>query len=426
MRPAFSSLLCLVTLLGCGRTSEIAAIDDAGAGGATGGTGGVASGGSGGTAGSGGSGGTSTGGTSGSGGSGAGSAQDLRYFHGCELPTGAIRYGIYQPDPVRDLCFMLVVGSPNPTFADIEVVEELGVENAYAWQGADTCGNFPPAAGAVDAIGGSGTVTFSPILVNPPLVTVDVTLEFPSGPSWLPASEKLQSGDEIALGFDCSSCNDRAGAYQSAIEQAVTAGGGTGCTSLVRLDYAKLNVISHQLSCSGHDEVSEAEAEATAISALVMAPDPTVLTGADETEHFVFRGVHATPIPEADRLAAAVNQNNGNVSFGVRMGWTSPGGVEIPTNWLAGKELGGGCTSPSLPATRRGFALDAADAMLAPSELDRVIAKAFSTAMSKGIDGAWGGVPHVDAVVLRYSPGLGFDEPAAEYVVIVNHAPIVP
>src|SRR5688572_24568614 len=152
----FSNLLWTLTLLACGKTSEIAAIDDAGGGSGGASDGGGGNGGStGGTAGNGGGvGGASTGGT------GAGTAQDLTHYHGCELPTGAIRYAIYKADPTRDLCFQIVIASTSAPFHDIEVVpEDFGVEGAHVWQGASSCGNnWPVPSGAIAATGGTGKI----------------------------------------------------------------------------------------------------------------------------------------------------------------------------------------------------------------------------------------------------------------------------
>jgi hypothetical protein len=421
MRFRFPSLLWMLTLLGCGRVNEIAAIDDAGT--TSGGTAGTASGGNGGSGGSGSSGGTAGTGT---GGTGATTAQDLTHYHGCELPTGAIRYGVYKTDPARDLCFQIVVSSTSVQFDDIQVSpEDFDVESAHVWQDASTCGNWPATETAVAAIGGSGTIEVSPILTSPPQLDVDVTLEFPPLRSWVPASEPVKPGKLLPLGYDCASCSERVSAYKTLLDQtrqAVSAGAGA-CTSLLRFDHETLELLAHAVQCGPFDAATESQALGTAQTGLGMAAGATLLSGSQADDQFVFRGTHATPFPEADGLGAAVSYPTGLLAFGVRMGWSSPGGVEVPTTWRPGSELGGGCPTPQLPSGARGYDLNQSTP-LSPSEVDAVVAKAFSTAMPQGILDSWG-LAGMDAVVLRYSPGLAFDATNAEYVILVNSQQIV-
>jgi hypothetical protein len=421
MHFRFPSLLWMLTLLGCGRVNEIAAIDDAGTG--SGGNAGTSSGGNGGSGSSGGSGGAAGTGT---GGTGATTAQDLTHYHGCELPTGAIRFAAYKTDPARDLCFQVVVSNTSQQFDDIQVSpEEFNVESAHVWQDASTCGNWPATQTAVAAIGGSGTIELSPILTSPPQLDVDVTLEFPSLHSWVPASEPIKPGTLLPMGNDCASCSERISAYKTLLDetrQGVTAGAGA-CTSILRFGYESLELFAHAVQCGPFVGATESQALDSAETGLGMASGATLLSGSQADDQFVFRGIHATPIPEADGIGAAVSHPTGLLAFGVRMGWSSPGGVEFPTTWRLGAELGGGCPTPQMPSHSRGYDLNQSQSLPA-SEVDAVVARAFSTAMPQGIIDSWG-LAGMDAVVLRYSPTLGFDAATAEYVILVNSLPIV-
>lgn len=421
MRFRFPSLLWMLTLLGCGRVNEIAAIDDAGT--ASGGTSGSS--GNGGSAGSGGDGGAAGAG-SGSGGTGATTAVDLTHYHACELPTGALRYGVYKTDPARDLCFQVVVSSTSLQFDDIQVSpDDFNVESAHVWQGASTCGNWPATETAVAAIGGSGSIEVSPILTSPPKLDVDVTLEFPALPSWVPASEPVKPGKLLSLGYDCATCAERVSAYKTLVQDTLLAAGAgaSACTSMLRFDYQSLELFAHAVQCGPFVGATESQARQTAQTMLGMAAGSTLLSGPLPEDQFVFRGTHATPIPEADGIGAAVSYKTGLLAFGVRLGWSSPGGVEYPTDWRLGSELGGGCPTPQLPNNPRGFDLNQSKP-LPVGEVDAVVAKAFATAMPQGIIESWG-FAGMDAVVLRYSPGLAFDATNAEYVILVNHSQVV-
>lgn len=420
MRSRFSSLLWMLTLVGCGRVNEIAAVDDAGT--QTGGTGGNSGGGNAGTTGSGGSGGASG---SGSGGTGATTAEDLSYYYGCDMPTGAIRFAIYKSDPVRDLCFQIVVSNVAQQFGEIQVTpDDYDVESAHVRQSAAECGITAEPVEAVNAIGGTGTIELSPILTNPPQLDVDVTLEFPQSKSWVPASEPIQPGKLLGMDPNCASCATRSHAYKTLVDQTrQSSPNATVCTSMLRFAYQTLEPIAHAINCAPFAGVTESQALATAESALQIAPGAVSLAGSSSQDQFVFRGTSTEVIPEADKLGAAVSQHSGLLTFGVRLGWSNPGGVEFPTSWRPGTELGGGCPIVQQPVGSRGFDLNQATS-LPTSEVDTVVAKAFSTAMPAGILESWG-LAGMDAVVLRYSPQLGFDPTNAEYVVLVNHWQIV-
>jgi len=421
----FYTLLFAVGALACGRTSEIAADDgtggSAGSAGSSGGSGGSsgagASGGSGGSSGSAGS--SGSGGSSGSAGS---SGLDLTHYHSCELPTGALRYGVYKADPARDLCFLLVVGNQDPTFSAIQVSPSgLGVEGAHVWQGAATCGDYPqPATGAVSADGGTGTVSVTPS-GTPAEVELDVTLTFPQNQSWVPASEQLDPAGTIVAGFDCASCNQKADAYANLLETSTKPGGGpNGCTSVVRLDYATRTPLWHTVVCDILDPTNEATARATAEAMLDMMPGSSLLSG-PSTDQWLFRGPVNTAIPEGDRIVATVSARTGTLTFGGNSAWFGVGDAKHPTNYKPGSELGGGCPALARPAARGFTALENVKKVeLDAAEVDQVMDTVWATALPQGIQSAWGHGAF-DAMVVLYPKTLGFSPETSEYVVLVNH-----
>ena len=159
---------------GANATGGIAGVSTGGVAGTAGSAasgGGGASGASGGTAGSPGAGNGGAGNGAGVGGAGGASVR----YSTCQFGSGIARIVIGKLDPESDSCTVLVISIPGTETLGITLPPSTGVESAFYLSPArdDCLVPRPPEGSAVNAISGTGVLTF-----NSRYVDVDVTLDF--------------------------------------------------------------------------------------------------------------------------------------------------------------------------------------------------------------------------------------------------------
>jgi len=153
-------------------------VGGAGAGGGSAGTGGAA------------------GGKGGAGGGGAGGSGTISYA-GCSYVGGINRVVIAKQDTNRNLCVVLVLDSPGTNPFNLTLPQNTGMEFAYAMRAQTDCRQRIPPAGAVSAIGGTGSVVSFP--TPQPTYNVDVTFMFaPDASIGVGATEQLEMNSVLA------------------------------------------------------------------------------------------------------------------------------------------------------------------------------------------------------------------------------------
>jgi hypothetical protein len=166
------------------------------AGAAGGGRAGAASGGRGGAGGAGGAAGTGSGGRGGGGDAGGAGGSSVTYT-GCTFVGGINRVVIAKRDAARDLCVVLVLGSPATNPFNLTLPPNTGTEYAYAMRAQADCRQRFPPAGMVPAIGGMGSVVSLP--TPQPTYSIDVTLMFSPDPTiGVAATERLAATNVLA------------------------------------------------------------------------------------------------------------------------------------------------------------------------------------------------------------------------------------
>jgi hypothetical protein len=182
------------------------------------------------------------------------------------------------------------------------------------------------------------------------------------------------------------------------------------CTTVVRLDYQTLRIISHAFVCgegAATDETS-ARQSATAAGYPYTSDADTVKSAPTDHDQWVFYKA-----PNDHGGVAAVSDYTGLATFAATIVWSGKGKILFPTSF-DDTDMGQGCAVPSsIPV--RGINLGGSDGDPRLEEAARIV---LSTALPEATR-HYG--ESINAVALLYPRSVGmFDPTTAEYIVLVN------
>lgn len=186
-----------------------------------------------------------------------------------------------------------------------------------------------------------------------------------------------------------------------------------GCTAVVRLDYATLDILSYAFVCGRYAATDETAARNSANAAAVFpyasgAGSGKLLTGPSPTDQWVF---YSTPSDFGG--VAAVSDTTGLTTFAGTIVWAGTGKILIPASFSSG-DLGKGCDSSS-PSSVRGVNLVSSEADPRMEEAAAIVQSTALRAAFTRLGGVFG------IVILAYPRTVGaFDASTAEYIVLFD------
>jgi hypothetical protein len=118
-------------------------------------------------------------------------------------PTGGLldRFSIIKRDFTRNVCFRLGLASPTSDWTQVELPAKWALESLTVEPDATKCSWHVGSPGAIEAAGAVGAIDWAG---EPPCsIDLSVSLTFPPGAPWVPASELLAAVAVPVLGPPC-------------------------------------------------------------------------------------------------------------------------------------------------------------------------------------------------------------------------------